>query len=190
MEAFVVKAEQKEQFKREVLPAGTYLGTLYSIVDLWTQAWEYMGESTLQRKIRLSWELPQEMRVFSEEKWPQPMALHWELTLSFWEKAHLNKLISSWRGKAVEKDESIDLASFIGKNCILTTAIKTSKKWADYNIITGVWPLMKGMEEKAQINEELLYTINMGMNDVFVWLPQFLKDKIQLSKEWVDVVPF
>jgi hypothetical protein len=36
-----------------------------------------------QRKIRFSFELPTELRVFSEEKGEQPIAIHKEYTLSF-----------------------------------------------------------------------------------------------------------
>lgn len=188
---FVVKASENSEFKREVLPAWTYVGTLYSIVDLWTQIGEWNWEPTKQRKVRLSWELPDEIRTFKEENWPQPMALHWEITLSFGEKAHLNRIISAWRWKQIEKWEEVDISEFLWKNCILTVGITKSKKnWNEYNQVTGVAPLMKGMQERELINKKVLYTIDMGINDVYNWLHDFLKEKIQKSVEYSEMVPF
>jgi hypothetical protein len=60
---------------------------------------------TRQRKIRLSWELPTELRVFKEEKGEQPIAIHKEYTLSFGEKSNLRIDIRSRRGREMNQQE-------------------------------------------------------------------------------------
>ena len=64
--SFYVESNQERQFKN--VPAGSHLGRCYRIVDLGSQKVEYMGETKVQRKIMLSWELFQELHTLLERK--------------------------------------------------------------------------------------------------------------------------
>jgi hypothetical protein len=65
MNDFIVETKPTPS-TREVLPAGSYQATLYSIVDLGSQySPNYDNRS---RKVRFTFELPTELRVFKEDK--------------------------------------------------------------------------------------------------------------------------
>lgn len=183
MTDFIVDAKPT-QSTREVLPAGSYLATLYSIVDLGTQYSPMFAN--WQRKIRLSFELPTELRVFSEEKGEKPITIHKEYTLSFGEKSNLRKDLRSWRGADLsqeEVDKWFNLAKLIWKSCLLSIGIKESKEWNEYNTINGISNLVKWMEAPKMFNKETIYKITDGQNDMFNSFPDFLQKKILESQE-------
>jgi hypothetical protein len=175
-----------QQVTKELLPPGSYQATLYSIVDLGDQYsekyWKY------NRKIRLSFEIPSEMREFSPGKGEQPMTIHKEYTLSFGEKSSLYKDLLSWtesgfakyleaQSKEDSQEASFDLESLLGKNCLLAITIQKGTK-SQYNAINGISWLMKGMKKADLINDPVIYQISDGRNDVFESFPDFLKEKI------------
>lgn len=184
MTDFIVNAKPT-QSTREVLPAGSYLATLYGIVDLGTQYSPMFAN--YQRKIRLSFELPSELRVFDEKKGEQPLAIHKEYTLSFWEKSNLRKDLKSWRGSDLtseEVEQGFNLGKLIGKSCLLSIGTKESKEGNTYNVINGVSNLVKGMEAPKMINKELIYRITEKTDWEYSNLPEFLQKKIWESKEF------
>ena len=67
---------------------------------------EYLGEKKMQNKVRITWELHEEKKVFKEENGEQPFVLSKEFSLSMHEKSSLRKWLESWRGKAFTEDES------------------------------------------------------------------------------------
>lgn len=181
----MVEIKKGSEFKRELLQPWTYVGTLYSIIDLGTQIWDYQWQPTEQRKVRLSRELPNEMRVFKQELWEQPMAIHKEYTLSFNEKSNLRKDLKSWRGKDIteaEEKSGLDLETLIGTNCLLSIGIKDGRE-NQYNVINAISPLMKWGKEEPQINKTLIWHIDNGMDEVYNKLPKFIQDKILACKE-------
>jgi len=56
----------------EPVPAGTYIARCFSMVHIGTVMETFQGESKLQNKVRLTWELPLELKVFNEERGEQP----------------------------------------------------------------------------------------------------------------------
>ena len=83
----MIKAKQKES-KREKVPSGTHIARCYEMIHIGTVTWEYLGEVKETDKVRLTFELPAEMRQFNEEEM-QPMVISKEYTLSMHEKANL-----------------------------------------------------------------------------------------------------
>ena len=182
---------------REVLPAGSYQATLYWIVDLWTQ-YSPMYDNR-QHKIRLSFELPTELRTFQKDKGEQPMAIHKEYTLSFSEKANLRKDLMSWRWKDID-DWEFNLWSMIWQSCLLSIWVKDWKE-NQYNTINWISWLVKGMTAPQMINIPLVWRIADWTEwATFQSLPEFLQKKIRASFElnpnkdeeehWVSEVPF
>lgn len=171
-----------QQAQREVLKSGTYQATLYAIVDLGTQRSEKFA--TRSRKIRLSFEIPSEMREFKKDAGLQPITLHKEYTLSFSDKSNLRKDLL-WRTNSGFKDgeKSFDLDSLIGKNCLLSVQVAKNAKGIEYNIISGISWLPVGMKEQPLINKPYTYQIDQWQNEVFDSLPQFLKEKILKAGE-------
>jgi hypothetical protein len=166
--------------------AGTYVARCYSMVHIGTIEQEYMGEIKEMNKVRISWELPTELKVFKEEKGEQPCSVSKEFTLSLHEKANLRKFLESWRGKGFTDEEAkiFNVTNLLGKPCMISIIHKTSKNGKLYAEISAVSTLPKGMTCPAQINENFEFTFTPYTPEKFDELPDWLKDKIKTSKEY------
>jgi len=171
---------------KEIIPSGNYLARCYSMIHIGTVPEIVLGVEKLQNKVRISWELPLELRVFSEEKGEQPLAISKEYTLSMHEKANLRKDLESWRGKGFsEKEaESFDITKLLGVPCMLNIIHKSSKNGNEYAIIQGITGVPKGFTCPAQINKTFEFNYNDNFDFELPGIPDFLKEKIRLSKEW------
>lgn len=78
-------------------PEGQHIMVCTRIVDLGTQRSEYNGEIKNQRKILVTWELPNE-RIEIDGK-DLPIIHSEKYTWSFHEKSNLRKHLESWRGR-------------------------------------------------------------------------------------------
>lgn len=170
----------------EPLEAGTYAARLYQIIHIGNIETEWQGETKIVNKIRFTFELPTELKVFKEENGEQPFVLSQEFTLSLGEKANLRKFIDNWTGKKMTDDDAkgLDIESLIGKEGLIN-AVQTEKNGKTYTNIGGISPLPKGMKCPPAINQPLILNYTDKWNeDVFDNLPDFLKEKIASSKEW------
>lgn len=169
------------------VPAGTYPARCYSMIHIGTTEENIMGETKWLNKVRISWELPTETKVFREENGEQPFVISKEFTLSMNEKANLRKFLEGWRGKGFTEDEakSFDITVLLGKPCMISIIHKTSKKGNVFAEIASCSVLPKGFTCPDQINPsiELNYTDHWS-NIEFSKLPQFIKDKMSSSKEF------
>lgn len=166
--------------------AGTYVARCYSMVHIGTIETEYMGETKEQNKVRITWELPTELKVFKEEKGEQPQVVSKEFTLSMHEKSNLRKFLESWRGKGFTEEEAkkFDVTKLLGKSCMLSIIHKTSKQGKIYAEISSISTLPKGMTCPDQINNSFEFTFTPYDVSKFESLPDWLKDKIKQSKEY------
>jgi len=166
--------------------AGTYVARCYSMVHVGTIEQEYMGEIKEMNKVRISWELPTELKVFKEEKGEQPQSVSKEFTLSMHEKANLRKFLESWRGKGFSEEEAkkFDVTKLLGKPCMISIIHKTSKQGKLYAEISSISTLPKGMTCPEQINPSFEFTFTPYDHEKFLTLPDWLRDKIKLSKEF------
>lgn len=173
---------------RELIPAGNYVARCFSMIELGTVPENYMGETKQLRKVRITWELPTETKVFDQSKGPQPLAISKEFTLSMNEKSNLRKMLASWRGKDFTEDEakSFDITKLLGKPCMLNIIHKPGKSDPSkiYEEIAGVTSVPKGFNVPDQVNktQELYY--EKFDEDVYNSLPDFIKQKMQTSIEW------
>ena len=81
----------------QIVPAGNHLAVCFSVVDLGTQEIEYQGEIKRQHKIRISWELVDELMEDG-----RPFVVSQKYTLSSFEKATLMQHLNSWRGRPLD----------------------------------------------------------------------------------------
>jgi hypothetical protein len=172
---------------RELVPAGNQVARCYSMVHLGTNIEEYMGEKKAMNKVRISWELPEEMRVFDEAKGEQPMSISKEYTLSMFEKANLRKELEGWRGKGFTEEEAkvFDITKLLGKSCLLNIIHKTSKTGNEYAVINSISGLPKGMDCPKQINPTFEFNFQDKFDlKILESLPQFIRDKIKTSFEY------
>jgi len=172
------------------IDAGTYPARCYSMIHIGTVKENFMGEDKMMNKVRITWELPTEMKVFNADKGEQPMAISKEFTLSMHEKSNLRKFLEGWRGKGFTEEEakSFDITKLLGIPCMLSVIHKTSKAGKLYAEISSISAPMKGITVAPQINKSFEW--NYDNFDIFVFneLPTWLQDKMKQSEEYKRAV--
>lgn len=171
----------------EPIAAGTYVARCYSMIHMGTVKESYMGEEKFVNKVRLTFELPTELKVYKEENGEQPAVLSKEFTLSLSEKSNLRAFLNSWRGKALTEDEckAFDIAVLAGKPCTLSVIHKTSKvSGKTYAEISSIGAVMKGMEVPPLMNPQIVFSVTNFDQVAFDSFPDFIKEKIQSSNEY------
>lgn len=169
-------------------PAGTFIATCFKIIDIGTQNVEYQGEIKRQRKVRITWELPEELMTEGEYA-GQPWSITKEYTLSSHEKGKLRPMLEAWRGKKFTDDEiaRFNLKDLLGKSCTLTIGHKTSKKTGrDYAEVLTVAGLRKGEKNVPLVNEPVLIWLDPALFDeeAFNKQSEFIRAKIITSPEY------
>lgn len=171
--------------------AGTYAARCFSMVHIGTINENIQGKDKVLNKVRISWELPTELKEFKEGDGEKPYVVHKEFTLSMNEKATLRKFLESWRGKQFTDDEakSFDITVLLGKPCMLSVIHKISgqnKTYADISMVTGV---PKGMTVPEQVNPNYEFNYDNFSETEFAKLPSFIQDKMKLSLEYAALKP-
>lgn len=180
-------------------PAGMHHAVCYRVIDLGTQTVEWQGNTKKQRKMLISWELPNElMEPYTDNEGkqhpPRPFSMHKKYTLSFHEKATLLKDLNSWRGRPFTDAElsgppnGFYMRDIINANCFLNVIHNTSDDGSKtYANVAAVAPLAKGMEKKEPSNGQLFLDLTSAETfdeGVFNELSDGLKDTIRKSPEW------
>lgn len=173
---------------KELIPAGNYIARCYSMIEIGTVEETFQGESKIQKKVRIGWELPTETRVFNEEKGEQPMVISQEYTLSMHEKANLRKTLASWRGKDFSEAEakSFDITKLIGAPCMLNIIHRPGKQDATkmFQAISSISAMPKGIAAPAAVNSPYVLSYDDWSQESFDKLPDFIKTKMQSSAEY------
>lgn len=185
-------ATSKGGGQRKLPPAGTHLARCYSLIDIGTQESTFQNEAKLTRKVRISFELPNEQEVFAEERGKEPFTISREFTLSLHEKAGLRKVLESWRGRAfnAQELEKFDLAKLIGQPAMISIGHEPKKDGSgNFAKLLTVSTLMKGMTLPPAILKPIEYSVHQGRDEVFHSLPDWLKEKIAKCAEWTQPAP-
>lgn len=176
---------------RELTEAGLHIARCYRMVQIGTVSEMIMGTKKILQKVRIGWELPMLTKVFDEAKGPQPLVIEKEYTLSMAEKANLRAMLTSWRGKPFSEEEAkaFDITKLIGVACMLNITHKASKSDASklYDEISSVVPVVKGMACPPQVNKTFVLSYDEWDEAKFESLPDFIKDKMKTSLEYVAV---
>lgn len=172
------------------IEAGTYVARCYSMIYMGTLTEEFQGQIKHQKKVRVTFELPTELKIYKAENGEQPQVIGKEFTLSMHEKGTLRKMLQSWRGKAFTDAEaaSFDITKLLGKSCMLSIVHKVSKTGNTYAEISTISTMMKGMVCPEQINESFEFNIENFSEDEFNKLPDFLKEKVKSSAEYKTLI--
>lgn len=141
----------------ELTPQGNHIAVCYRVIDLGTQAGEWMGKPNRKHKILISWEIPDELMDDGK-----PFTISQRFTWSMAENASLRQVLESWRGRAfVETDfgaNGFDIKNLLGVPCMLNV-VHESKNGKTYDNIKSIAKLPKGTTTKAAVNDPC-----------FVWL--------------------
>jgi len=182
----MIKATNKGGSNYEPIAAGTYAARCYQMIHIGTAEENILGQVKKLNKVRITWELPTETKVFKEENGEQPHVISKEFTLSMNEKATLRKFLEGWRGKAfTEKEaESFDITVLLGKPCMLSIIHKQAKNGNTYAEISSVSSVPKGMNVPDQINPSKELNYDKFDWELFETLPDFIKDKMKQTDEF------
>lgn len=184
-------AENNVSSNYSPVEAGSYIARCYSMIHIGTGKETILGKDKILNKIRLTWELPTELKEFKEGEGEKPYTISQDFTLSMYEKANLRKTLESWRGKTFSEEEakSFDVTKLIGVPCLISV-IHTEKNNKSYAKISGISRLMKDMKCPPQINETFIMSYDMPYNvllDKLRTLPEFLQVKIKNTPEWKSI---
>lgn len=169
------------------LEEGSYAARIYQIIHLGTIV-GYQGQ--MQDKVRISFEVPSEMKVFKEEKGEQPVSLSKEYTVSTHEKSGLRKLIVACdpKGLPEELEGEYDIENLLGKSCLVSVVHNQGKDGAVYANIDVETVLPKGMKCLDAVNEPKLLSYDNFDSELFNTLPQFIQDKMKQSWEYKTII--
>lgn len=166
---------------RELPPAGGHIGTLYSIVELGTMAGEYMGQPTMKRKIRLTWELPEETREFDGMQ--KPMVVGKTYTASLFEQSKLRPIVEGMLGGLTDDmEENFDIKTLVGKSCMIQIAHEeyNGNKYAS---VVSCTQLPKSVKAPAQFNDSVYFDYATFDEKTYEALPNWMKEKMAESSE-------
>lgn len=176
---------------REPIEAGLHMARCFKMIQVGTVSENVLGKTTIMQKVRIGWEFPELLKVFNEDKGPQPLMIEMEYTLSMGEKANLRKLLTSWRGKPFTEDEAkaFDITKLIGVPCLINITHKAGKSDPTrlYEQISGITPLMKGQKCPPQVNPPYVLSYDAWDQEKFDALPDFVKDKMKTSTEFIGL---
>lgn len=183
-----INAKAKQEFERELIPAGNYVARCYKMIEIGTIPNEFQGVEKMTHKVRIGWELPTELKVFKEENGEQPIVIDKEYTLSLSEKGNLRRDLKSWRGKdfTPQEADNFDITKLLGVPCMLNIIHVLGKKDASkmYQAIGSISPMPKGFVCPEQINPTYIFEFDNFDKAKFEALPEWIREQIETSNEY------
>lgn len=175
--------------EKVLAPAGTHKARCVGLIQIGTVPVEWQGEVKQLEKIRLTFELPEELHKFKEEEEEKPVVISQEYTLSMGEKSNLRPIIEGIIGTALLQNEaeSFDVETILGMPCLLSIKHKVSEKTKNkFAVVDTTAPLMKGMTVPEAINPIKVLTYERWNQEEFDKLPSFIQDKMKTSKQYIE----
>ena len=179
----LIAKQSETDINFEKAPEGNHLAVCFSVIDLGIQTVDFQGVTSQKRKIRLSWELPQELMSEGEYK-GRPFSISKNYTLSLHEKSVLYKDLISWRGRAFTKDElaGFDVFNVLGASCMINVIHTTTPDGKTYANVASVAQLPKGMAKMQPCNDLVRFNTEDHTADEYNSLPEWLRDKVNLPQ--------
>ena len=171
----------------EPAPIGSHVAICYGMIELGTQPSVYKGQPKQQKKVRLMFELCNELKEIQTDNGviQKPLIVFREFGKSMHEKAGLRLFLENWRGKKFTEAETkkFDITVLLGKSCVLTIQHDDTSGTTFANISSAA-PLMKGMNEPTLYNKITCLSFEAFDWEVYNGLSEKTKDKIALSPEY------
>lgn len=171
-------------------PAGSHAAICFRFIDLGTQMVEWKGTRKTQRKVLLSWELPEERMETGE-----PFMIGRKYTWSMSDKAALRAHLQSWRGKAFTDDDfagpnRFNIKNVLGKACLINIVHEAKDGGGVYANIAGISPMPKGMPVPQGVNPIVYFSLERHLFDATVLdkLSDKLKETIKGSPEYHELM--
>lgn len=182
---FIISATANQDLK--ILEEWTYPARCYQVIDLWTHHGEYQGVAWTRRKIRVAFEFPTELAIFSPEKWEQPFMLSRQFTFSMHENGQFRPFLESWRGKKFTEEEleGFDVSKLLGATALIQVSHEVGKDGKNRANIQSIMTLPKGMDCPDSINAPILFSPVTWDDAIFSTLPKSVQTKIAESDEGI-----
>lgn len=185
-------ATNESNFVSDPAPSGNHVARCIRMIHLGTieETSPLYGTSS-KNKIQVTWELPNETKVWKDGEGEKPYVVSKEYNLTLGKDSNLRKDLESWRGRPFTEDQvkAFDVSNLIGVPCMLNVVHAASKKDPSkvYANVSSIAPLPKGLVCPDAMNElkELSYD-NFDW-DFFNSLPDFIKGKITSSLEYTKL---
>jgi len=185
----MITVSANERKPRELVPAGSHTARCFKMIHIGTVEDMYEGKPRVQNKVRITFEVLDEFRVFKEEDGEQPMLIDKEYTVSFHENANLRRDLENWRGKGFspEELEGFDITKLIGAYAMISITHMKTKKGVPYAGITSISGLPKGLAKPKPVSDNFIFDYNENFSTEAVEeFPDFIKDKIKASREYEE----
>lgn len=166
------------------IDAGLHVGRCVSMIHIGTVEQVFKDETKSLNKVQLTFELPNELKTFDEEKEEEPRLISQDFTLSMSSKGNLRKTLESWRGKPFSEDEAkaFDVTKLLGVACMINVIHKESNG-KTYANISAVTPPAKGMDIPEQITPSFEFNYE-NCKETFDSVPEWIQKKIAKSEEF------
>lgn len=160
-------------------PAGTHNAVCTRLIDLGTDDGGLYGP---KRQIMIGWELEERDPTFDNARF----MVFGYYTLSMNEKANLRKLLTGWRGKDYADDEDVDIASIVGRPCMLTVVHAQNQQGNTRAKVNAASPLPKGLEALTPEGDTICLNLEPGEFDSaeFEKLSERLQERLRQTPEW------
>lgn len=170
----------------ELVPAGNHIARCYSMIEIGTEESEFQGKKKSLYKVRVTWELPNEKKVFDPAKGEQPFSISKDYTLSMFDQANLRQDLESWRGKGFTDDEAkaFDITKLIGVACMLNVVHALSKGGKEYSKVSAITPIPKGFTCPPQINPNFVFSYDEWNDQKFSGLSDWIRGRIEKTPEF------
>jgi len=179
---------------RELVPAGNHAARLYEIIyigEIETPYKDNEGNNKWQNKVRLTWELPNEMREFEKdgETTKKPMVISREVTFSLYKSekqtAVLRTIANALVGTALkdEEAEAFDIDDLLGKDCMVEVSHE-EYEGSKYAKPVGFGSIPAGLTVPEQINKSNIVNVREVTPEEVDALPEFIANKMRSSREY------
>lgn len=168
-------------------PAGSHVARLYQIIHIGTITTEFKGEKKQTDKIRLTFELCNETKVFKEGEEAKPLSVSREFSFYMSPKANLRQFVEGMIGTRLDEEEAatFDLEGLLSEDCLLNIVHSESKSSGNiYADIKSASPLPKGMTAPTVFNTPTLIDVNSATEEQIDALPEFIRDKMKSSEQF------
>jgi hypothetical protein len=153
-----------------------------------------------KRFFSISFEFPKIKHIFKEDKGEQPLARSKDFKFSFTSKDSSVKSALTELVEAVGDDPykgGYNIFSLLGKTLQIKVEHKLDKNEIERDRITGFSKLSDEQKEMAELKPEIYAQVNESQylyleaghfdENVFNSLPNWIKEKIQISKEYLEI---
>lgn len=161
-------------------PAGNHVALCYAVVDLGEHESEWQGKTTWKRRVRLAWELCDEVMEDG-----RPFSVSKEYTLSLNEKANLRHDLEAWRNRPFtdEELEGFDVFAVLGAPCMVQVVHQKRRSGEGaYEKVAAVTSVPKGTAKRKAVNSLMRFSLEEdGAEAAFAALPEWLQKRINID---------